>query len=371
MNDIELYVFDANLNRLGVIDVYTSCVIERHYRKLGSLNLIVNGSNDNLSLLQKGNIITKSDDLQRGYIIETVQYTEAAGKEINIIATSLNKLLNRRIVLGQQEFNGNVENVMKSFVQVNAVNPSNTKRIIPNLQIGTNQGIAITTTEGTTNSYLGDYLYEIANKFDISFDILINISTKKFVFTTWQGVDRSTQQTANSRIIFSKEFDNVLSQNYIDSIADYKTTAIVAGEGEGAERVYLTVNDTPTGLNRYELPVDARDIQSTYTDETNTEVTLTPAEYQTVLTERGKNKLSEYKSINTFESEVDPNAQFIYNVDYKLGDKVSVINNDLGITMHTRIVSCIETYQRNGNSLQIDFGDNIPSFIDKVKRAVK
>ena len=59
------------------------------------------------------------------------------------------------------------------------------------------------------------------------------------------------------------------------------------------------------------------------------------------------------------------------NKDYKLGDKVSVINKDLGLTMHTRIVSCIETYQRKGNSLQIDFGDNIPSFIDKVKRAVK
>ena len=371
MNDIELYVFDANLNRLGIIDTYISCNIEMHYKKLGSLNLIVNGSNDNLSLLQKGNIITKSNDLQHGYVIETVQYTETAGKELNIIASSLNKLLNRRIVLGQQEFNGNVENVLKSFVQVNAVNPSNTKRIIPNLLIGANKGIAITTTEGTTNSYLGDYLYEIANKFDISFDILIDIATKKFVFTTWQGVDRSTLQTVNDHVIFSKEFDNVLTQNYTDSNSDYRTTAIVAGEGEGAERVYLTVNDTFTGLNRFELPVDARDLQSTYTDENNTEVTLTPAEYQTLLSERGKNTLSEYENINTFESEVDPTAQFIYNVDYKLGDKVSVINKDLGLTMHTRIVSCIETYKRNGNTLQIDFGDNIPSFIDKVKRAVK
>lgn len=364
-------MFDLELNRLGLIDDFTELNIECHYTKMSQLFLVLDGQDENIELLQKGRIIAKSNDLEHGYLILTREYADENSNRIQIIAPSLNILLNRRIVLGQQSFTGNIEDVIKSFVLVNAVSPSNPSRIIPNLYISTNQGIQGTTAEADSNKPLDSFLYEVCNKHDISWDILMDVVNKKFIFHTWQGTNRSAQQSTNPHVIFSKDRENVLTQDYVESDSDYKNVAIVAGEGEGTARTYVTVNDEISGFERLETFVDARDLQSTYRDENNQEVTLTTTEYQEILTERGKNKLTEYQRIITFESEVDLYSNGVYGVDYFLGDKVSVKNDELGIILHTRIISANEKTTREGTTLQVSFGSNVPNLIDKIKRSVK
>lgn len=367
---MNLYVLDLDFNRIGIIDDYNKLEIERHYKKSGELRMQIDGSAEILDLLQKGRILVKEDDWQHGYLIMHRDYFDEKTTELEITAPSINSLLNRRIVLGQQEFKGNVENVIKSFVQVNAVNPTNVNRTIPNLVISSNSGIDIETTEGTSNDVLDEYLYEICNKHDMSWEIVLDIPNKQFIFTTWQGADRSTEQSINPHIIFSKDRENVLKQNYVESDLDYKSTAIVAGEGEGSARTYHTVNNEYSGFDRFEVYVDARDLQSTYQVE-NEEVTIPEDEYKTLLHERGLSKLSEYQKIQTFESEIDMYSQYTFGVDYDLGDKISIVHDNLNIIMHTRVVSSYETYEKQGNTLEIDFGDNIPTIKDKIKRAVK
>lgn len=369
---MEFYIFDLNLNQLGILDDFIDVEINPMYDALGSMHLIVEGTKDILDLLQVDRVIAKITDINKGYIIKTREYLDENSTQLEIIAPSLNVLLNDRLVLGQQEFTGTIENVMKSFVQVNAVNPSNSNRIIPNLAISASLGININTTEGTKNVPLCDYLYELAKKHDVSFDILLDHNNKKLVFDVWQGVDRSTLQFVNPHIIFAKDFDNVLSQHYVESIADNKTAAVVLGEElEGSPQVIVTVNDNLTGYNRKEILVEASDIKKTFRDESDQDVILTDAEYQRLLEEKGRNTLYEYKPIRTFESDVDGIANFVYGIDYHMGDKVSVRNDDLDIVLHSRIVSIVEKEDKQGTTLQVSFGSNIPSFLDKVKRAVK
>src|SRR5690606_17200511 len=205
-----------------------------------------------------------------------------------------------RAIESQQRFSGNVEDVMKGFVNANTINPSNPNRIIPNLRLAANTGITDRTDESKSGGQLDEYLYSICNKFEMSFDILMNHKDKKFEFKTWKGIDRSTRQSINPRVIFSKEFDNVIKQNYVNSDLDKKTVAIVAGEGEGTERKYVTVNDELSGFKRRELFVDARDLQSEYYDENSVSKTMTPAEYEETLKNRGLSKLTEHETIETF-----------------------------------------------------------------------
>lgn len=368
---MELYVFDINLNPIGIIDDLKECVIDINYDKMSQMKLKVDGSNNNINLLQQGRIVAKTDDLEHGYLILFREYVDEKSSELSITAPSINALLSRRIILGQQQYRGNIENVVKSFVTNNAISPKNINRIIPNLTLSENIGIDINTTAVNTGNQLDDYLYTLCNKHDISWDILLDVVNKKFVFTTWQGVDRSTEQSENPHVIFSKDRENILKQNYLESDLDYKSTVIVAGEGEGAERKIITVNDEYSGWDRFELFVDARDLQTTSTNETGEQVTITDEEYRILLQERGLEKLSEYQKIVTFESEVDLYSNYVYGQDYFVGDKVSVINDDLGIILHTRIISASETYTKEGISVAINFGSNIPNLVDKLKRAVK
>lgn len=368
---MELYVFDTNLNRLDIIDDFIECGIERNYDKMGQMTLKIEGGKRNIDLLQDGRILARTDDLEHGYIIPHREYIDGKSSELTIVAPSVNSILARRIVLGQQEYRGNIEDVVKSFVKYNAITPANLNRIIPNLILGENTGININAVEVNTGDQLDEYLYKLCKKHDISWDILLDVVNKKFVFTTWQGQDRTTEQNINQHVVFSKDRENILKQNYLESNLDYKSTVIVAGEGEGSSRAIVTVNDELSGLDRYELYVDARDIQSISMNENNEEVTLTPEEYNRLLQERGLEKLAEYQKIVTFESEVDLYSNYVYGEDFFNGDKVSVINDDLGIIMHTRIISAIENYNKKGTSLAVKFGTNVPNLADKIKRAVK
>lgn len=368
---MELLVFDLALNNVGLIDVFVECKFKINYDKHSELNLIVDASKENIELLQEDMILTKASDLDHGYIIKHFEYLDDKSSRLLIGAPSINVLLNSRLVLGQQSYSGNIENVMKAFVNANAINPVNPNRVIPNLVLGANTGINLEVDEATTDEPLDGYLYELANKYDMSWDILLDHENKKFVFTSWQGTDRSSEQSIHSHVTFSKELDNIITQHYVKDDLNHKTTAIVTGEGEDVNQIRLTVNDNLTGYERKEIFVEARDLQSKYKDENDIERTLTPTDYQNVLKERGKNTLTEYQKIRTFESEIDLHSQFVYGVDFFCGDKISIENEDVGIVMHTRIVSAGELYTKDRDDLKLDFGSSVPTLIDSIKRMVK
>lgn len=326
---IDLYVFDLGINLLGEISEYKELEIERHYTKVSELTLRVAATKENLRLLKHDNIITTQDNAKYGYIIEHFFYTDEDETEIEIYAYSLNYLLSWREIEKQQRFVGNVEDVVKAFINSNCINPANPNRVIPNLRLTSNNGVNVITESTATGKNVANHCFELCNTHEMCVDVLINHQDKKFDVVTWQGVDRSTLQHSNPHVIFSKEFDNIINQKYVNNKTNFKNVAIVAGEGEGIARKVVIVNNELSGFNRRELYVDARDLQSKYTDDNGNEIILSPSQYEKLLQERGNEKLPEYQIIETFESEVDMYSQFTYGVDYGLGDKVSIRNDEI------------------------------------------
>lgn len=371
---MDLFVFDMQFNRLGIIDEFTETQFDHKYDNHSQVYLTVDATKENSDLLINNDelrIITKSTDINRGYIIETAEYEDDTQLRITVIAYSLSIMTSWRLIEGQQQFKGNIEDVLKGFVNANSINPTDSKRIIPNLVLGVNEGINIITDEAYSNTQLDEALWEMCKKYELSYEILMNHTNKKYVFSTYIGADRSSEQSTIPSVIFAKAFDNVTLQSYVDDKSGYRSTAYVAGEGEGMARTVVKVNDVYTGFNRRELFVDARDLQTVYEDENDVEITLSPAEYQALLNERGLNKLAEYQRIRTFESDIDLYSQFIFNEHYFLGDKVTNRNDELGIVNHSRVVRANETYNRDGYHLKLEFGTSIPTLIDKLKRTVK
>ena len=117
---------------------------------------------------------------------------------------------------------------------------------------------------GNYEKSYGEVLEELSKLSEVSnigFYIRTDLANKKHYFETYQGTDRSINQQENSHVVFSRDEDNLYEQEYEDSNKELKTTAIVAGEGEGAARTVITVNNDFKGLERRELFVDARDLQ--------------------------------------------------------------------------------------------------------------
>lgn len=374
---LEFYVYDNYFKLKGIIDVYVDSDFDLRYDAHSLLTIKIDATLDITELLlnldpDERRIITKVTDIETGYMLNKIRYEDEEKKRLSIDCISLSAILRDRLVDGQQAYEGNVEEVIRSFVTANAIEPTNPNRVIPDLILGPISGIDITTDEAFFKEPLDEVLWKICKKFDISYRIKMDHINKKYIMTVFQGLDRSSIQNVNSRVIFSKDFDNVTFQSYTDDPSTYRNMIYVdSGGSTDSEKTTIKVGDELSGWGRREMHLEASDITKKYQNDKGVEVTMTTEEFEKVLRERGLNTLAEYPIVRTFESDIDPKSQFIYGKHYNLGDIVTNINDEIGVMTHSRVVRVREKYSEDGYEVSHEFGTSIPTLIDKIKREVK
>lgn len=364
---MEIYVFDNELNLQGILGQYTSLIWRRRYSKHGDFELHCLLTPEHLDLLKIGNIIWKNDDEEAGYIQYRNLSMNNDGDEVLVVQGKfLTGYLNRRINWGQITHNGAVVELIKEVINNNAIDPANPDRKIPKLVF--DETTIYTEDISYQNSYgnVLDILENVSKAAEIGYRTRFDYENKRLVFEIYKGLDRTATNGVNPPAIFSKEFENVLQQEYTDSSNNYRNIALVAGEGEGVDRKTVSVGEG-VGLDRYELYVDARDIQSKKDDET----IIPEAEYLQLLKDRGNDKLAEYKDIQTFNSKINLNSNLNYKEDFDLGDKVTCVSKVWGVTIDTRITEIHEIYEASGKQINVVFGNSMPTLIDKLKEVVK
>lgn len=364
---IELYIFDRDLNFKGIIDDFNSFRWVRRYSKSGEFELQCALTQEILQLLQRENIIYKKDDLEAGYIEYRNLKRDQDGKEILVIKGEfLTGYLGRRIIWGTEIINDTAENAMRLLVNNNCINPSDPNRKINNLMLGQLNNFDLITNYQVSYKNLNDELESISNTYELGYRVNFDISNKKLIFDIYMGLDRSINQNINPRAIFSKEFENILEQEFTDSLNNYKNLALVGGIGEGTERKLVMVGDA-TGLDRFEVFSDQRSLSNV--DEGNN--LISDADYINLLIEKGNETLAETKEIQTFDSKINPDSNLKYKVDFDLGDIVTCVSKKWGITIDSRITEIEEVYEEKGQTVNITFGNNIPTLIDKIKQKLR
>lgn len=357
-----LYVFDRELNFQGIIEGYFNLRWIRRYSKCGEFELHCGLSNEILNLLKKGNIVLKKGDLEAGYISHRNLKQDTEGKEILIVRGKfLTGYLGQRIVWGTETLNTTSELGMRQLIDKNCINPTNIYRKIELITLGELRNYPDLLNYQVSYRNLLDEVESIADTNELGIRTLVEMQNKQMVFDVYKGINRTAGQSVNAPAIFSKEFENVLEQEFVDSSVNYRNLALIAGEGEGSSRQLATVGQG-IGLDRYELFVDARDLQ---------QEDLSNNEYIELLKNRGEIKLSEYTDIQTFDSKINLNSNLTYKEDFDLGDIVTCVSRKWGVTIDTRITEIEEVYDSNGKQINVVFGNNIPTLIDKIKAVMK
>lgn len=339
---MDVYILNKDLNAVGLIDDYESLIWTPRYYEPGDFEIYTSASERTLSLLKLDNYVTRVGSDMVG-IIESVKIESDPESGDHIIATGrcLKSLLDRRIIWSMTNVSGTVENCMRSLITANAVSPTLTYRAIPKLILGTAQGYTETMEAQFTGDNLLEVVVNLCKQYGYGFKIILNVD-KNFEFQLYKGTDRSYNQSVNPFVVFAPEFENIVSSDYEHDKATLKNACNVAGEGEGSARKMYGVGST-SGLDRREMFVDARDLSS----ETENETTLTTAEYNNLLIQRGREKLAENPETVTFEGEVESVRQFVFDRDYFLGDIVTV-KNSYGVIAHPRVIEVIQSHDENG-----------------------
>lgn len=341
---MEFYVFNASLELVGIVDSYKSAIWTTRYNQPGDFELYLPALLKNITLLQKGYIVIRLDDTTKGGIIDSIKIStdEENGDYLTITGKSLSGLLSRRIMWYQTTYSGNAEKLLRVMITEHCIDPYESNRQLPNVLLGEEVGLTETINLQAQGESIEDLVVSVCKSLNLGYKVDFDMENRKFIFNVYKGVDRSYNQNVNSFVVFSPDFDNLLTSEYSNSVSTFKNVALVGGEGEGAERTMTTVNNSIIGMERFETFVDAKS-QSSNGGE------LSDSAYLSLLYQQGMNKLSELNITKAVSSQIASDVTFKLNQDYFLGDIVQV-KNEYGMSMTPRVTEIIECQDENGYS---------------------
>ena len=330
-------ILSADFTRIAEIDDFISFIWTTRYYTCGDFELCADISRADILVI--GNYVQRKNDDHLG-IIETIKYQMDEERKEMIIASGrfLPSILARRVISTQTQISGLVAECIKALIDENAIAPTVTARQIPGLTFTS----SVTSTEEMDAQYTGknllDTVSSICETYGIGFDCTLG-DNNDFDFLIYEGVDRSYNQSENPYVIFSDQYDNLLTSEYDEDFSAYVTDVLVGGEGEGINRTMIwSAKDTQSGLNRYESFLDASSAVSN-------DSIITQETYEAQLEGLGLEQVTEYTT--AFSGEVDFTGVEL-GKDINVGDICSVENTRWGIFINTRLVEAIESVSEDG-----------------------
>lgn len=374
---MELYVYSSDMELQGIVEKIASLIWTRRYWSCGEFKLLVPFTEEHSRMLVKNNIIMKRGDDEAAQIRYVSITKNSQGlEEIEVQGKFLIAWIGKRIIKKQIITNDTTQNILYRIVRENVTNPADTVRKIPDVSIAdddadTESGAIDYTSEQYTNAQLAAETAAKAAKLGIR--MRTDARTGTHVFSVYEGRDLTAGNSAgNAPCIFSQELDNIVEQEYTNSIENLKTTAFVGGEEkEGVARKVAEVGGSAAGLAREEVFINATDIVQEYEDDDGEQVSLTDTEYLALLSARGAEELEQYAETLSFGSKVNTFANLIYRTDYDLGDRVTCVNKRWGIRIDVRITEIAETYQNNVEEIDITFGESLPALLTQIRQITK
>lgn len=342
---MDLKVLNKDFEVIAIIDSYKSFMWCKRYNEVGALDLQVTANAESIAILKEGNYITRDDD-DSVYRIEAVEI-DTSSEDSNFMIVGgieIKKILQQRVVYETEYYdNETVENVMRGLINNNFINPKKSSRKIDNFYLKPNKGLADAITTQIAYDNVGEKIESLCKTYNYGYKV--SLENGGIYFDVFRGVDRSANQSINPRVIFSTEYDNLLSSKYESDTSEYKNVALVGGEGEGSDRKITEVGSA-NGLERFELFVDAKNVSSDGGS-------VSESDYKLLLSEQGKEALYETNVTTSFEAIVDTSF-YEYKTDFDLGDIVT-IENEYGIKANARITEIIETWDDSGYTLEPKF----------------
>lgn len=386
MNCIE--IINTNFELLGIITNYESLICTWNYYECGTFELTINKNKANTNKLKKDNmiIVNKKDD-KILLIDKVVTTTEKNSKTLKVSGTCIKGITKRRIVATNgydRVAETEAENIQKHYIKNHIVESyyddiRTTERDIPWLKIAESQNRGIKTVWQARLTNLHDELKHISEDTGLGWKGILNRNEKCIYFDSIRGTDRTVNQVENPHtheflskftheelqeytheqlqgtikhpyIIFSEKKKNLLEGKTTDDNSNYKNVGYVAGKGENEDRIII-VKGTATGFDRREVLIDLNNIEDL--GELNTE---------------GQKKLDTYKIIQSIEGKVYQIPNMEYEKDFFLGDLVTLESD--GIYEDKRIIQAKEIYERNNITVELGFGDKVPSLGEEIKRVI-
>ena len=262
---IDIYVLDKNLQVVGVIDSYKSLIWANRYVKIGDCELYLTANSESISLLTIGRYLARSDD-DMVCVIKKIEIDTNINEGNYLIVTGydVKSFLDQRIIwTTERSNNSNLEDFIRTIVTNNVVYPYSyeTRQFLKEngeqlIFLGDKANFSQVITEQVTYKNVGEKIREYGNTYQWGYKFIL--TDESFEFQLYSGTDRS------SSVFFSNQYENLASTKYKNDKTNLGNAAYVGGAGEGTERLVWNYGYS-TGVDRFELFVDAKDLSRSTT----------------------------------------------------------------------------------------------------------
>ena len=257
----DIYVLDKDLNQIGIIDTYKSCIWSNRYKEVGDCELYIEATTEKLELLKIGNYLNRIDDDMICQIKKIEIDTDSEdGNYLIVVGRDVKEILDQRIIWNTMICDGLVEDFIRNMIDKSLINSDIPERNLIKsdgnnlLVLGEKAGFGEVTTEQVSYKNIGEKVREYSTTYNWGYKVILDNS--QFVFKLYKGNDKSNYVT------FSDDYENLSNTKYIEDNTNLGNISLTAGEGEGTERL-RSVSGKASGINRYEIYVDAKDLSKT------------------------------------------------------------------------------------------------------------
>lgn len=353
-----LNIFDNEFNHIAIIDDYTSLIWTEKYQEAGDFELEIRYDEKWKNIL-KQDYYCRIDPSERTMIIEKVQIErdDDGLSVMTVSGRSLESILDRRIVVKKQTFGTtknddgeeikklvNIQDSIKTVFENEIISPENEDRKIANLKFIQSEDAYISGLK-FNQDYDGDSILDVIEDLcsdkRIGYKILQD-EENNFNFQFYKGIDRSMEQSVNEVVVFSENYDNLISSEYYSDKSEFYNVLYVtksnSGTGaSGSTKIEVDLDEAPArGLNRRETTCSESDLQSKYKTSENKCLSKETAKT------KGRIKLKkDCKIKEAFEGDISYESMFVYPDDYQVGDKVQFIDiygNNRALTVTEMVI---------------------------------
>lgn len=386
MKNYCIEIINKDFELLGIITNFESLICTWNYYECGTFELTINKNKTNTNKLKKGNFIIVNKNDEKILIIEKIVTTlDKNKKTMKVSGTCIKGITKRRIIAtnGYDRVDKTpAENIIKHYIKKHLVESffddiRTPERDISFINIAPTQNRGIETVWQARLTNLHDELKHISEDTGIGWKGIIDRTNKCIIFDCYIGRDRTINQEEKGNthlsleenthielenythqilegnkkvpyILFSEKKKNLFNGKTTDDSSNYKNVGYLAGKGENEDRLIVVLGKSE-GYERREILIDLNNIEN-------------PEE----LKQEGQKKLDTYKEIKSIEGKVYQIPNMEYDKDFFLGDIVTLEND--GIYEDKRIIQAKEIYERNNVTIELGFGDKVPSLVDQIKK---
>ena len=352
---VDLIVADTKFRKIGVVDVYESLMWERRFYEAGYFSLQATASENNLALIKENYYLIRADALESA-IIKHVEITEdTEGRSIiNAEGYFLSYLLNGHVIGERLTLSGNVETVMRSLVSRVVMN-SGKADYIPFIRLGKSCGTSIKVNTVVAYKDLHEALSVLAMKTGVGFRLRADINEGFMYFECYEGRNLSTGQNNNPQVVFSPDYDTVLSApTYMvdDTVTVNSVFAYYSGE-----LGTVTVDYNPgkfKGTDKKTVVIEGSPVTYIRDGEEVLDRNATIASLTALAEEKITEKIMSFSCSASFTGSLE------YKNSYDIGDIVTTEYPEWGVSVTQRIHKVTETYDGAGKQIIPEMGEIWP-----------